>query len=270
MSFATIEAECHFVEVCGEMFGADLVPASNDAALQQREGGLNCVCRNTLSVLISDIFSGIMIDNLVFLIPDGILVGGEAIRNKHVNIGRNILSDVLSQGSTLCILGVEKSQIAIALPNANDYFFVVHSATAPLAAILSANIGFVHFDGTVQHWPLSFFHSRTDAMAEVPRGLIAHAQSPLDLISGHSFLRLTEQQHSEKPLLQRQVGVVEDRAGSHRELIVTLLAIEKLFRGREFNDWHLAAQAFNASRPPKAHKKLSAFFVGVEQVYNIN
>jgi hypothetical protein len=32
-----IEAECHFVQVGREMFGTNLVPRSNNSALQQRE-----------------------------------------------------------------------------------------------------------------------------------------------------------------------------------------------------------------------------------------
>ena len=38
-----IEAELHFVQVCGKMLRADLVPRSNDAAFQQRECGFHGV-----------------------------------------------------------------------------------------------------------------------------------------------------------------------------------------------------------------------------------
>ena len=44
-----IEAECHLVQVKGEMLRADLVPRSNDAALQEREGGLDGVGRDAFS-----------------------------------------------------------------------------------------------------------------------------------------------------------------------------------------------------------------------------
>jgi hypothetical protein len=107
-------------------------------------------------------------------------------------------------------------------------------------------------------------------MAEVPCGLIANPQRALDLISRHSFLRLTEQQDGKKPFLKWEVGVIEDCARGDRELIVASLAVKQLLRGRQLNDGHLTAQALNASGPAEAHKNLAAFFIGVEQVYNVN
>src|ERR1035437_2170230 len=43
---AAIEPERHFFEVGWKMFCRDFMPRSNDAALQERESGLDSVCGN--------------------------------------------------------------------------------------------------------------------------------------------------------------------------------------------------------------------------------
>jgi hypothetical protein len=107
-------------------------------------------------------------------------------------------------------------------------------------------------------------------MAEIPRCFVADSESPLDLIRAHAFACFAEQQRCQKPLLQREVGVVEDRSGGDCELIVAILAIEKLLRGCQFYGWHLTAWTFNTSRPAEPDKNLTAFFVSIKQIYNVN
>lgn len=48
-----IEPESHLVQVGQKMFGADLVPRSHDAALEQRESGFDRVRRNARAILIA-------------------------------------------------------------------------------------------------------------------------------------------------------------------------------------------------------------------------
>ena len=117
-----IEAELHLVQIGREMLRADLVPRSHDAALQQGECGFDGVRRNASAILIADVFTCAMVDDLMFFFADSVLIGGETIRNKHVNVGTDVLSDVLCQCSALGIFGVEEPQIAIALAKADDDF----------------------------------------------------------------------------------------------------------------------------------------------------
>src|SRR6266853_240642 len=65
-TIAAIEPESHFVQVGREMLGADLVPASDDAALEQRESGFDGVRRNASTVLISGILFGTVVDGFMF------------------------------------------------------------------------------------------------------------------------------------------------------------------------------------------------------------
>jgi len=107
-------------------------------------------------------------------------------------------------------------------------------------------------------------------MAEVPRRLVAHSNRALDLASGHAFLCFAEQVRGQKPLAEREMGVIENSSGSDGELVVTVFAIEELFCGIKFDHWPFAAQAFRAIRPAETHKKLAALIFGREQGIYIN
>ncbi len=268
--FPAIESECHLVQVGREMLCADLVPASHDAALQKRERRFDSIGCDASTVLIAHVFPCQMIDGLVFGGPYGVFVGGEAIGYKYLNIRANVFANIFCQRPALGVLGMEEPQIAITLSKANNDFFVGESCTLTAATIFPAHVGFVHFDRPIEHGLIYFLHSCTNAVAEIPRRLVAHSQRALDLVCGHSLARLAKQQCSDKPLLQRQMGVVENCPGGHAELIVSVLAIEQLLFGGKSRSGHLAAWTFDSARPAQAHKNLTALFVSVEQVYNVN
>jgi len=111
-------------------------------------------------------------------------------------------------------------------------------------------------------------------MTEIPRGFIGTfvlaPESPLELHGAHTLACFTEQQSGEKPLLQREMGVIEDRAGSDGELVIAVFAVKQLLRRRQFHGGHLAAWAFDAAGPTESDKEFATFFVSVKQVNNIN
>lgn len=268
---SAIESECHLIQIGREMLCADLVPCSHDAALQEREGRFDCVGMNVAL----NIDAVLVPDGLVFFGGDsgfghGERIGSEFIRNDHINILAHVLTDVLCHGARLRIPSMEETQIAIALADSNNHFLRFLSSVDALSDLLPANVGFVHFDSAIKHRLLGFVHGSADAMAEVPRRLVADSKSPLDLIRGHSLACFTEKQGGEKPLLQREMGVIEDRASGHSELVIAVLAVEELLRRFQFDGWHLTARALNAAGPAQPDKQLAAFFIGIEQVYNVN
>ena len=120
---------------------------------------------------------------------------------------QNVLIDVLS---------LDEVEMSAALTNA-DYRSLAFQL-AFVTMLLSADVGFVNLD-RAGHLVLCFRHGRTNAVAEIPCGLVGDAKHSLDLIRGHSLARLTEQIGSSKPLRQGQVGIVEDRSRHYGELI---------------------------------------------------
>lgn len=251
MILSAIESECHFVQVGGEMLRTDFVPASHDAALQERESGLDGVGVNIRST--SDVFFMPVIYGFVPLaeFPESARVGWQFARNDYIHVLGDILLDVLRKRARLGIFGVEESQIAVALTDANDCFFVGAMQPAPVfasATQFAADVGFVHLNRAVEH-RANFLHGRTDAMAEIPRCFVAHAEGALNLARGHSFLRFAEQERGEKPLVERQVRVIENRSSGDGELVIAFLAVVERLFGFQFDSGHLAARAFRASGP---------------------
>lgn len=270
---SAIESERHFVQVGGQMLGADLVPASCDAAFQERERRFDSVCVNVGSA--PDVFFLPVVNFLMAVaeIPKSAPIGGQFIGDDYIHILRDILLNVFCERAHLGIFGMKEAQIAVALANTDDNFLVLTMTPAPIfssAARFSADVGFVHLNCSVQHRTASFFHGRADAMTEIPSRLVAHAERALNLASGHSFFRFAEQKCGEKPLCERQMGVIENRARRDGELVVAVLAIEKLFVGFQFDSGHLAARALRASGPAQTGEQFAAFFVSREQSVYIN
>ena len=271
-AFPAIKPECHFIQVGRKVLGGYAMPRSDNAPFQQSE----CVLDRVGVNVPVNVDLGLVLDGLVFVGQGQSLhcgrVSGEFIGHNYVNVRTNIVADELCQRSALGIFGMEETKFAAALPNADDNLLggLAETRFVLVTALDPPNIGFIDFDRTVQHGAIYFLHGRTDAMAEVPRGLVAHAKGTFDLVGTHALTCFTEQQRGEKPLLEGQVGVIEDRAGCNAKLIVAIIAVEELLLGGEFDGRLLATWALNAIGPAQAHEQFAAFVVGVEKVHYIN
>lgn len=268
-TLSPIEAKLHLFEIGRKMLRANSMPRSHDAALEKRESGFDSIGVDVSN----DVHAAAVIDGLVAF-DSSLLhccgVRGSVVGHNHVYIFTDILADKFGEGAGLRVLCVEEPEIAIALADAEDYFFVVHLSDLPFAAIPAANIGSVQFHDAVQHRLIGLRHSVPDAVTEIPRCLVAHSDRALNLASGHSFLRFAEKVSSQKPLCKRQVRIIEHRAGSNRELIVAILAVEELFVCFQFDHRTVAAQAARAFRPAQANEQSAAFVLGREKAIYIN
>ncbi len=263
---AAIEPEGHFVQIGRKVFGADLVPTAHDPSLQQTKSRFHGIGCDARAVFVTHIFSGKMVDDFVLGSTYSVFVSRKAIGNQHLNVRAHVLADILCQRPALGIFGVEESQITVALAKADDYFFVRQSRTLTCAAILSADVGFIHLDSTIQHRAIHFFHGSTNAMAKVPRGFVRtfmlSPNCPLELTGTHTLFGFTEEQDSHKPEGQCQVGIVEHRTSSHGELI-TAFTTGKLFpRVNPPDVAVMAPGAVNAFGPTEPGENLAAIFVG--------
>lgn len=269
---SAVKPERHFVQVGREMLRADSVPCANDAALEQRESRFNGVCGDHESLFPADIFFGPVIDGLAFRglsARQSIDVESGFIGHDYVNIFADVLGNYLADCLARCFANVDEFQKSVTLHDSNYGLLVVIAAPATRAFIPSANVGFVNFDCTVNQ-VAHFGHGVPDSVAQIPCGLVADSQCALHLVRRESLAGLTEQQRCKEPLLQRQMGVIENRSGGDGELIVTTAAIEELLRGLKLHGWHLAARTFNAVGPAETHKQLAALFIRIEEVYNVN
>jgi len=268
---AAIESERHFFAVGLKMLGADTMPTSDDAALEKRERGFNGVRVDVAlgvdAEFVTDSFvPAVLADMLCCALVSAPIVGVQ-----DVHVLADILADVLFERARLRVFGMEESQIAAALTDADNDFLVVVFCFASFPPILAANIRFVHFYFSAQHGLACFHHRGSDSMTEIPRCFVAsESKRSLNLARGHALLGLTEKQRSDEPLGKRQERIVEDGASGDRELVVTTLAvIERLF-GLQFGSVHLAARAAHAFGPAQLGQNLAALFIGREHLVNVN
>jgi hypothetical protein len=260
-----VEAELHLRQIPGKMLGRDLVPRSHDAALEQRERRFDGIGMHVAF----DVNASRMLDGFVLRphvaeqgrrgIVQRTRVTAGIVRNDHFYRAANVLLDELRQRAALNIVNVEESQIAAALPDSEHDVFV-RPASALSAALDSANIGFVQFDRACQGRAFCRRHCEADAMAQVPRRLVAHADGSLELIRRHALSRLTEQQDSKKPSFEGELRIPEDRACGDAKLVMAGVADQNRAASRHIA---LAPDTFRSDGPAQTLKQVpAAIFIG--------
>src|ERR1051326_8644568 len=262
---AAIEPELHVCQIRGEMLRTDFVPASDDAALQERECIFNCVGVDSSSK--SDVLSRTVVYGFMFVSPNGLAVSRKLIGHDYVHIRTDVFLNVSLQRSSTRILGMEETHIAATLPDANHNFLaLVHSPLAAAStALLSANIGFVHFYRAIKHRALFRFHGSANPVKQIPRCFVrAFVLTPKrapQLISRHPFSRFHKQQYGEKPVTQGKVRVMEDRAAGNGELVFARGALIACIFFQPRDARVFAARTHHAFRPAQSFKQSSATFI---------
>lgn len=136
--FAVVKPPRHFVEVSREMLCGDSMPRSDDAALQERKGRLDGVCVElVVYILLCAMVYYVMLCCWHRSLAESSRISNEIIRHNHVNIGGDILADVLRQSAALRIFRVEESQIATTFSNTDDNLFRIFASPHTLADSLS-------------------------------------------------------------------------------------------------------------------------------------
>lgn len=269
-AFPAIEPESHLVQIGRKVLGTDLMPTTNDAALEQRERRFYGVCRDASAVLVSRIFLGGMVDSLMWQATNSTGICSQIVGDNHFYILTDVFADVLCESTGTGVSRVKEPQIAVPLPDTDNNFLRRESGFLAPSLFSTAYIGFVHLDSTVKHGLVYFFHSCTDAMTEIPRGFVGASVKPpdraLELVGAHALLSFAEQQHRHKPDRQGQVGIVEDRPSCDGELITALTASELLARVNPPHIAVLATRTFDTFWPAELSEDFAAIFVGRERL----
>lgn len=267
-ALSPIEPEFHLFQVGWKMLGGKPVPRSCNASLEQTESGFNSISMNVSH----DVDAGTMIDSLVILsasLSHRCDVSHVVISENHVHVLADILADIFRKRTGLCIMSMEEPKIAVPFADADHYLFGIEAMNAALAPAFATNVSNIHFDFAIQHRFIRLSHCVADAVAKIPCGLVrADSKRALNLTCGHAFLGLTKQKRRSKPLFKRQVGVIENRSSGHGELVITVLTVEKMLFGLEFDHGAFTAQAMRALREAQARQELTALSIGrKERVY---
>src|SRR5262249_5780359 len=156
-------------KISGKVFCADFMPAPNNPSLEERECGLDRIRVNVSA----HVFASGVCNCVVLSISYCFWISRKIICIDHFNISRNVFLNVFRQCSRFGIFSVKEPQFPATLPDADNHFFFALIFLAPSmthALLLSAYIGFVHFDCAVQHPALCGTHSLADSMEEIPCG----------------------------------------------------------------------------------------------------
>jgi hypothetical protein len=198
------------------MFDRNLVIGTNDGPLQETPNVLYGVGVN--------IATDILFDGVVDRLVPCVFVSNAPVRSPVVSIVSlgvigGCFGNKLVKGLTGPIWGQLENDLPFPLYGSNDYGLVAGEPT-PLSVSLTADIGFIEFDDAPELDGRRFVHSGSDTVAEIPSGFVGHVDGTLDLVGGNRLFGLNHQICCQKPLSKGQMGVLEDRPRSDRELVV--------------------------------------------------
>jgi len=244
------------------MLRAKTMPRAHNTALEQAERGFDGVGVNIALHVDSQAVPDSLVPSVFAEMPSGAAIGFIVIGKEHVNVIADILADVLFKRSRAHVLSMKESQITATLTDADDDFLVVVFRCVSLTRILSANVGFIHFDFSTQFRPVRFDHRGPDAMAEIPRGFVADSKHALNLIRRDSLARFAHDERDVEPDSERQMGIVKHCSGSYRKLVAAIVAVKcsALVYARDFLRATLGAD--DAARPAQVNQAFPTPFIG--------
>ena len=152
-----------------------------------------------------------------------------------------------------------------------------------MAALLSADVGLVHFHDSLQFGRVLHDHRLADSVRQIPSGPVLDAKSTLQPVGGDSLFRFGNQRNGEKPLVQGRVRVMVDGAGRGGELEAAFVVLPEfairaglagLFVGFALSDdprdpGGFAGEALDAPGPAHVFQKREALFFGVKLFVNV-
>jgi len=246
------------------MFRIYFMPCSNDTALKQAERRFHGVRVHVAMRVSLRVIDGLVLPRVHVIERPRINRG--FVRHHNFDVAPDIRFDNRLDCFRLCIFGANQAKIAVTLTNANDNLL---DALCTPSALLAANVGFVNLDRAIQFLRRDFLHRSADAVAQIPRRLVAHSDGALDLARAHAFLGLTEQRSCNEPFPERQVRIVEDRPRRYAKLVVARIAVVLSAIG-DGCSLGIAARALRAVFPAQLLKRFAALFIRAELLCQLN
>src|ERR1700689_2510580 len=120
------------------MFSVHLMPRADNAALQKREGRLNCVRVNVTMGILSSV-----IDRFVFLflyLVEGVRIDSRFVGKNDFHRSADVCGNDLGDYSGLGRFRMDQAKIPVAFPDADDY---VLDRTRTPASGFAPDVGFI-------------------------------------------------------------------------------------------------------------------------------
>jgi len=268
-----VEAEGLLIHVAEEVERLDADVRAAKSALQETPEILNSVGVDIALGVGFGVVDEVM--DVVSLKPEvGVSFIGEKMR-----AGFDVLANGHVQASPTSIIQDSDAHLSAALqhrmnrnlPNWSASLTLHDALLAVLVHIanLAADEGFVDFDFTIQLAAATvILHCEPDALKHEPSGLLANADSAVNLIGRNSILAVGELPHGEQPLVQADRRVLKDRADLDGELSLGMsgLALPEVPGRQETDVVRAAGRTDHLAVLPAPRREISDAVLGIGEV----
>lgn len=231
---AIIQPKGELVNIAANMLLAGMMIDAMQTALKNRPDAFNSVCSDVFpNVLPGAMIDGfVRIDGFVEALIATMFVGMQGRRGLYVAMDFMVKTFALCVRNRLC----DSAPSAFAHSDngrlSDDTASGFHSLINMLIFFFAADICLVDFDDALQNgWVIAARF--TEALQEEPSGLLGDSDF-LRKLQGRDALAGSDKEiHGVNPFVQRNVGTLEDSAGSDREIFMAwVAAIEATFASR--------------------------------------
>src|SRR5262249_2494381 len=119
-------------------------------------------------------------------------------------------------------------------------------------SFFAAHKRFIHLNSAGEGRRGRFLHRLTDAVTQIPCGLITDVERAFHLVGRNAFLRLRHEVNSQEPFPERQMRIVKNSTRRDAKLIAAPVAVILLTVLHAVDLFRLAAWALYAVRPPES------------------
>lgn len=252
------------------MLDRELVIGTRDGAFQKAPDVLDAVGMHpTLDQRTRQypLFLGVVDCQMVGVMVSDPMIGHEIIGDNELRVRGRVFLDEPMERLAGGVADHLQPDLAPTLHNPDhDGFPVTRGEVTAWAysAPLATDIGFINLDRPVELGSIMLSHGSTDAVVKIPCGLVGDAQDALHLVRGDTFLGFDGQIDRGEPLVQGQVGIVENGVRGHGELIAAGIAFQLVPLVDAGDGRALAVGASEALRPPQFLQERPAFVLAME------
>lgn len=229
--FPIVESELELRQVERQVLLAYVVIRADDSTFQQRPERINALSVNlSAHILASRMRNGLMRHH-----PSDVAITAMLIRGDQFHFVADNFADESSQCFGICAFDHLADHVSLASYCA-DYWCLTSGSTSgllliPMAiAVLSADVGFVHFYDPHQLTELWIAQTGAQAMAHIPsRAVRTGTDHPMDLKRTDSLLTGQHQVQNFEPDQQRLLAFFENRSRLEREAVRRTIVLAALF-----------------------------------------
>ena len=214
---SVVEFPLQFLKIAVQVLPAHLVKGADNGTLEQAPHALDPVG--------VDITDNPLLIRMTYRLVLGVMIFNPEVRPQL--IGVDGLSLILDRAPDEVVEGIT-ADIGDSL-NSNPTATLDGTSHPRLVAFVSVTLAFgssayqrlVHFHDTQERGTCEGIvsHGLTDAVAQIPSGLVGDSQSSVELIGAHALFGFAHQVDRQKPLTQWKVGIVHDGSRRDAELI---------------------------------------------------